>query len=99
MVWNKGMPYIHCVSPLIYNIPLERYKKTWRGELNGVQELLVYAVAVNLFGENTGATKRNKEALLFISKEVGLEVNREYKNMLMSCHQTAGHNHNIKTVT
>jgi hypothetical protein len=85
MVWNKRMSYIHCFSHLIYNLLLEHYKKTWRAELNGVHQLLVYADDVNLLGENTGATKRNKEALLFTRKEVGLEVNREYRHMSQDC--------------
>jgi hypothetical protein len=41
--------------------------------------------------------KKNTEALLHASKEVGLEVNAEKtKYMFMSRHQTAGQNHSIK---
>jgi hypothetical protein len=64
-------------------------------KLNGTHQLLVYADDVNLVGETT---KKDKEALIHASKEVGLEVNtQEIKYMLLSCHQNSGKNHNIKT--
>jgi hypothetical protein len=41
--------------------------------------------------------KKSTETLIVASKEVSLEVNAEKtKYMLMSHHQNAGHNHNIK---
>jgi hypothetical protein len=44
------------------------------------------------------ATKKNTEASVAASKEIGLEVNAEKtKYMVMSRNQTAGQNHNIKT--
>jgi hypothetical protein len=39
---------------------------------------------------------KHKEALIEASKEVGLEVNAG-KTMLMSCHQNAAQNYNMKT--
>jgi hypothetical protein len=48
-------------------------------------------------GENTETIKKNKEALLEASKEVGLEVNPEKtKYMLMSHSQKIGQKHSIK---
>jgi hypothetical protein len=48
---------------------------------------------VNLWCANINATKKNAEALLGVSKEVGLEVNMEKtKYMSMPCHQTARQN-------
>jgi hypothetical protein len=66
--------------------------------LNGTHQLLAYADHVNIVGENTDTTKKNTEALLDISKEVGLEVNPEKtKYILMSHSQKIGKKHSIKT--
>jgi hypothetical protein len=54
--------------------------------LNGTNHLLVYA-DVNILGENI---KKNTQALLKASREVGLEVNRENRVQVMSCHQKQG---------
>jgi hypothetical protein len=52
---------------------------------------------VNLLGDNLDTIKKNTEALIGASKEVGLEVNAEKtKYMLLSRHQNAGQSHNIK---
>jgi ribosomal protein S2 len=65
--------------------------------LNGIHQLLVYADDVHLLGNNTNTTEKNTENLIDDSKEVGLEVNAEKtKYMLLSRHQNAGQNHDIK---
>jgi hypothetical protein len=66
-------------------------------KLNGTHQHLAYADDVNLMGDNIGTMKRNTETLIDASKEAGVEVNAEKtKYMLLSCHQNAGQNHDIK---
>jgi hypothetical protein len=68
-----------------------------RVTLNGIHQLLVYADDVNILGGSVRAIKKNTEALVVASKEIGLEVNAEKaKYMVMARDQNAGQNHNIK---
>jgi hypothetical protein len=52
---------------------------------------------VNLLGSNTDTIKKNTETLIDVSREVSLEANAEKtKYTLLSCHQNAGQNHDMK---
>jgi hypothetical protein len=52
---------------------------------------------VNLLEDNIDAVKKNTEIVIHASKEVGLEINiQNTKHMLLSHHQNARPNHNIK---
>jgi hypothetical protein len=86
------------LSPLLFNFGLEyairRVQETQVGpKLNATQQLLVYVDDANLLESNINSIKKNAEALINASKEVGLEVNVEKtKYMFLSYHQ----NHNIR---
>jgi hypothetical protein len=87
---------------LLFNFPIEyatrKVQKNQVGlKLNGTHQLLVYADDVNLLEDNIDSIKKNTGTLIDHSMEVGLEVNAEKtKCMLISHHQNAVQNHNIK---
>ena len=59
--------------------------------INGTHQLLVYADDVNILGGSIHTIRKNTEALIIASKEIGLEVNAEKTNyMVMSRDQNAG---------
>jgi hypothetical protein len=88
------------LSPLLLNFALEyairKIHKSQVGlKLNGMHQLLAYADDVNLLGDNIDTIKKTN---FYDSKEVGLEVKIEKTNyILLSHHQNAGKNDNIKT--
>jgi hypothetical protein len=52
---------------------------------------------VDLLGDNNEATKKNTKTLTDATKQVGQEVNTEkFKYILLSHHQNAEQNHDIK---
>jgi hypothetical protein len=66
-------------------------------KLNGTHQLFAYADDVNLLGDNIDTIKKNKENVIDASKQVGLDINVEKtKYMLLSRHQNAGQNRDIK---
>jgi hypothetical protein len=66
-------------------------------KLNGTYQFLVSAADDNTLGESIHTLKKNSEALLISSKEIGLEVNSDKtKYVVMSQDWNAGQSHNIK---
>jgi hypothetical protein len=66
-------------------------------KLNETHQLLVYADDVNMLSGSIHTIRKNTEALLITSKEIGFEVNAEKtKFMDMSRGQNAGQNNNIQ---
>jgi hypothetical protein len=60
-------------------------------KLNGTHQLVVYADDVNILGGSVHAIKKNTEALVVASKQIGLEVNGEKtKYMVMSGDRNVG---------
>jgi hypothetical protein len=81
---QNGLKQGDALSPLLFNFSLE-YAITKVQKKPGGIEI------------NTNTIKKNKETLIAASKEVGLELTAEKtKYNLMSLHQNAGQNRNIK---
>jgi hypothetical protein len=98
---QNGLKQGDALSSLLFNFALEYAIRNIQVELklSGTQKLLVFADDVNLLGDNIYIynIKKNTETLIDASKEVSLEVNREKtKYMLLSRHQNAEQNYDIK---
>jgi hypothetical protein len=66
-------------------------------KLNGTHQLLICTDNVNLLGDTIDTIKKSAQTLTDASKEIGLEVYTErIKYMMLSRHQNAGQNRDIK---
>ena len=79
---RNGLKQGDALSPLLFNFALEyairRVQVNQDGlKLNGTHQLLVYADDVNVLGGGVHTVKKNAEALVVVSKEIGLEVNAD----------------------
>jgi hypothetical protein len=88
------------LSPLLFNFALEyAIRKVQENQvglkLNGTHQFLAYADDVNLLGNHTDTINKKNDD----SREVGLEINVEKtKYMLLSRHQNAGKNRDMKQI-
>jgi len=86
---------------LLFNFALEYAIRTVQVnqdglKLNGTHQLLAYA-DVNILGGSVDTVKKNVEALVAATKEIGLEVNaHKTKYMTVSRDQNAGRIHSMK---
>ena len=61
-------------------------------------QLLVYTDDVNIWGGSIHTVRKNTEAIVIASKEIGLDINAEKTMyMVMSPDQHAGQYHNVNT--
>jgi len=100
---RNGLKQGGALSSLLFNIALEyaigRVQVNQDGlKLNGTHQLLAYAVDVNVLGGSVDTVKKNAEALVAATKEIGLEVNaHKTKYMTVSRDQNAVRIHSMKT--
>ena len=89
--------------PLLFNFALEYAIRSVHVnqdglKLNGTHQILTYADGVNILGGRARTVKKNAEALVVATKEIGLDVNADkFKYMIMSGDQNAERNHSMKT--
>jgi hypothetical protein len=54
-------------------------------KLSGTDQLLIFAVDVNVLADNINNMKENTEAVINASKEIGLELNTEKRIYILMC--------------
>jgi len=93
---RNGLKQGDALLPLFFNFALEyvfrRVQVNQDGlKLNGTHQLLAYADDGNILGGSVDTEKKNAEALVAATKEIGLEVNaHKTKYMTVSRDQNAG---------
>jgi hypothetical protein len=100
---RNGLKQGDDLSPLLFNCALEyairSVQVSQNGlKLNGTHQFFVCADDVIVLGGSIHTIKKNPEALVVASNEIGLEVNADkVKYMVMSPYQDAGRSHSIST--
>jgi len=78
----NGFKQGYALTPLLFNFSMEyptRRVQVYQDglKLNGTHQLLVYVDDVNILGGSVHTIKKNTEAFVVASKEIGLEVNAD----------------------
>ena len=93
---RNGLKQGDALSPMLFNFALEyairRVQVNRDGlKLNGTHQLLAYADDVNILAGSIHTLKKNAEASVAATREIGLEVSADKtKYMVMSRDQNAG---------
>jgi len=99
---RNGLKQGEALSPLLFNFALEyairRVQINQDGlKVNGTHQLLAYADDVNILGGSEHTVKKNAEALVAATKEIGLGINvHKTKYMIVLRDQNAGRIHSMK---
>jgi len=99
---RNGLKQGDALLPLLFNSAMEyaigRVQVNQDGlKLNGTHQLLAYADDVNILGGSVNTVKKNAEALVAATNDIGLEVNaHKTKYMTISRDQNAGRIHSMK---
>jgi len=99
---SNGLRQGVSLSPLLFNCALEyairRVQVNQNGlKLNGTHQLLAHADDINILGGGIHTLKKNAEALVAATREIGLEVSADKtKYMVMSRDQNAGQNYSVR---
>ena len=99
---KNGSKQGDALSPTFFNFALQY--DIWGGsgeqdglKLNGIYQLLVCVDDVNILGESIHTLKKNIETLVVVSKEIGLDLNRDKtRYMVMFRDFNVGRSQNIK---
>ena len=87
---RNGLKQGDALLPLLFTFAFEyairRFQVNQDGlKLSGTHQLLAYADDVNILGGSVHTVKKNAEALVGVTKEIGLEINADKtKYMIMS---------------
>jgi len=99
---RNGLKQGDALSQVLFNVALEyairRAQANEYGlKLNDMHQLLVYSDDVKILGGSVRTIKENAEALVVVSKQIGLGINAdETKYMILSRDQDARRSHSIK---
>jgi len=100
---RNGLKQGDALTPVLFNFTLEyairRVQVNQDGlKLNGTHQLLAYADDVNILGGSIHTLKENAEALVAVTREIGLEVRADKtKYMVMSQGQNGERIHSVRT--